>query len=215
MASLALMQRFSKGVFQLVGIHQHVPQGAGLNILYFDGRPHRTPNQFLHVDHQAIEIRWLRIESLPPSKGQQPMCQRRRTLRGALRRCDITFHIRIATLRQPLLQKLKASGNARQLIIEIVRQAAGELTHGFHFLTLLQCLLDGLESRRGILLRGDVSAADIIGISIGDCSPSKPPIGALLAAVAILKTMDGIALLQLRKAGARPFSIVGMQSFIN
>ncbi len=61
----------------------------------------------------------------------------------------------------------RAADNRGQQIIEVVRDAAGQLAHRFHLLRLPQCVLT-------LAVVGDVTADRIEAIAFGDGRPRDP-----------------------------------------
>lgn len=55
---------------------------------------------------------------------------------SALCRRNIAFDILVPAAANPNLQKFERARNTGQQIVEIVREAAGQLPHGFHLLGL-------------------------------------------------------------------------------
>ncbi len=94
-------------------------------------------------------MRRLRRQRLPAGECQQTMRQCGRPVSGTPRALDVAGQIgRTATL-QPGLHQFQGSDNAGEQIIEIMRQAAGQLPHRLHFLALPQRLLHRLALRQG------------------------------------------------------------------
>jgi hypothetical protein len=73
------------------------------------------------------------------------MGQRRSPARGAQARRQIALHIRCPALRQSRADHLEGAGHPGQKVVEIVRQAAGELAHRLHLLRLAQRLFRFLQ----------------------------------------------------------------------
>ena len=70
------------------------------------------------------------------------MRQRRGALHRALRRQQIPIEVGGPALRHAHLHHLQAAADAGQQIVEVVREAAGQLADGFHLLRLAKLLLD-------------------------------------------------------------------------
>ena len=83
-------------------------------------------------------IRRLGIERLPARKSEQPMRERRRTPCRALRGRDITVDLVQPALAEAGLQQLERAHDAGQQIVEVVRDAAGQLADRLHLLALAQ-----------------------------------------------------------------------------
>ena len=69
------------------------------------------------------------------------MRQRRGTPGGALRGDDVAIDIGEPPLAQPRADHLHRAGDARQQIVEVVREATGQLADRLHLLRLPQLLL--------------------------------------------------------------------------
>ena len=137
----------------------------------------------------------LRIERLPAREGQQPVGQRRGALGGALRGGDVAVELVDAALRHARLQQLQAAGDAGQQVVEVVREAAGELAHRLHLLRLAQLLLQ-------LLALGDVAAGGVDLVVLGDAVPAVGAIGAVLGAQPHVEVANDSALQQPREAFA-------------
>src|SRR5882757_6239425 len=66
---------------------------------------------------------------------------------GALSDPYVPVEIAVSPLRHPHLQQLEGAGDTGQEVVEIVRQAARQLTDGLHFLRLTQLLLQSSTFR--------------------------------------------------------------------
>ena len=75
------------------------------------------------------------MQRLLARKGQQPLGQKRPTLRRLQRPGEAR---RIARIR---LHQLKAADNHRQQVVKVMRQTSGQLADGLHLLTMQQRLL--------------------------------------------------------------------------
>ena len=131
-----------------------------------DRRAHGAADQLLHAGDQPVDVGRLGVERLPAREGQQPVGQRRGPLGRALGRDDVAVEVAEPALRDPRLQQLQAAGDAGQQVVEVVRQAAGELADRLHLLRLAQRLL-GLPQRLGLLLLGgDVAAVGVDQVAL-------------------------------------------------
>jgi len=95
---------------------------------------------------QGPQIDRHRPQILLPREGQQPLRQRGAALGALQRAVDQPAQARIVG--QPLAQQAEIAHHGHQQIVEIMRDAAGELPDGFHLLRLPQLLL-------GFFARGD------------------------------------------------------------
>ena len=81
------------------------------------------------------------VERLTAREGEQPMRQCSRARGSRLRRADIARQIVDPPLVQAKLHQLQRARDAGQQIVEIVREAAGQLSDRLHLLGLPQPLL--------------------------------------------------------------------------
>ena len=76
--------------------------------------------------------------ALAAGKGKQAMRQRRRPQGSTVSGRDEAIEITDPALRDPRLKQLKAAGDSRQQVVEVMCDAAGELAYGLHLLRLEQ-----------------------------------------------------------------------------
>ena len=93
------------------------------------------------------------IERLAPREGEQAMGQRGGAVGRGRRQRRVALDFGVAPLRDALLHQIKRADNAGQQIVEIVRDAAGELADRFHLLRLAQLLLGAAQRFGGIASR--------------------------------------------------------------
>ena len=93
---------------------------------------------------QLVDVDGLRIERLPPREGQKPLRQSR-SAAGALH--GVIGHAAQprGVAREPALEKLDVADDDGEQVVEVVGDAAGELTDGLHLLRLPERLL-GLQA---------------------------------------------------------------------
>ncbi len=131
-----VQRQVEQGVFQLVRVGHHHQivfvgkRGDG------DGLRQRAAHQLGHAANQAVDLHRLRLQRLLAREGQQPLDQLDAALRRLHGRVEVIAHF--AALAQLLAQRLQIAGDHGEHIVEVVRQAAGELADGFHFLRLHQ-----------------------------------------------------------------------------
>ena len=97
--------------------------------------------------HHVGHVHRAQRQRLLARKGQQPLDQRGTPARGLQRRQQVFGHVRLVGV--ALLQRDQVANHHRQQVIEVVRQTAGELPGGFHFLRMHQ-------RRLGVLEVGDI-----------------------------------------------------------
>ena len=93
----------------------------------------------------------LGLQRLPPREGQQPVRQRSGTRDGGSRAVHEAACFRRATLLDPALHQFKAAADGLEHVVEVMRDAAGELAHRLHLLTLLQGSLHAHQLGRALL----------------------------------------------------------------
>lgn len=152
---------------ELGRVDQRGPQPAGGDDLERDLRADRAPDQFLHADHQPVHVGRLGVEGLPAREGEQAMGEGGGAAGRGLRGVEIAVDVGEAALAQPGLEQLHRAHDAGQQIVEVVRQAAGELADRLHLLRLPQRLL-GLAQP---LLRAQ-AVGDVVGELVGADAPS-------------------------------------------
>ena len=91
------------------------------------------------------------------AKAKQAMRQRRGAVGRGHRRIDIARNVVEPALIEPGLHQVERSDDAGQQIVEVVRDAAGQLADGFHLLRLQQRLFGRAQSLGRGLFRGDVA----------------------------------------------------------
>ena len=177
--------------FQLIGIAQRAPQIVRRDDRKIDGLADGPAQQILQRHHELIGIDAFRNQRLPPRKGQQAMGERGGAVGRCHRRVDVARDIVGAPLIETGLQQIQRSDDSRQQIVEVVRDAAGQLPHRFHLLGLQQGLLGGLQPFGRGLLRGDVAGDRIDVIPVGHAGPRQPAVGSVLVAKAAFEPDGG------------------------
>ena len=133
--------------FQLVRVRERVHRRARLG--RHDHHPHgirqRAPQQVHRVVDQLGHIDRLRRQRLLSGEGQQAADQLGAAVRGLERRGQELGHVRVA--RVAVAQRGEVADHHGQHVVEVVRQPAGELHHGFHLLRLHDGGLRVLELR--------------------------------------------------------------------
>src|SRR6516162_6592259 len=89
--------------------------------------------------------------------------------------CGLSELSHAVLLRCAVLNKLEIPGNHHEQIVEVVGDAARELTDGLHFLTLTQLFLDQAAGFDGVLVLGDVSEQDGKAFTRRECVDLVPP----------------------------------------
>ncbi len=98
------------------------------------------PQHAVHFSHDDVEVQDLGLEHLAAAVGEQLAGEPGRPLR---RLADL-FHIAAHRVpgRQVAQQQLRVAEDRREQVVEVVRDAAGELAHRLHFLRLAELLLE-------------------------------------------------------------------------
>ena len=115
----------------------------------------RTLQQVGHAAHQLRKVDRLLLQVLAPREGEHALGQRRAALR-ALHGVVEQRH-QLGIVRQPLAHQLEAAEHRHQQIVEVVRDAAGELADRIHLLRLEQRLAGLLEPLLRLAALGDVA----------------------------------------------------------
>src|SRR5579862_2650354 len=95
-------------------------------------------------------------------------------------------------------------------VVEIVRDAAGELTDSFHFLQMGSLALRALQSGCRFLFAGDVAARDIDKAVILGHRPMEPSPGSVLVPEAIFHAHSGDTFGKVPAAGLGMRSVIRM-----
>ena len=137
-----------------------------------------------HVEHardQPVDVEPCRLERLAAGEGEQPLRELRRALgalHGGVDRLSSAW--RAARRRSPVLarsakpppHRVEIADDDGEQIVEVVRDAAGELAHGLHLLRLAQRRLGLLaQPRLGLELLG---ARDEIPDGLRVAAASRP-----------------------------------------
>ena len=104
-----------------------------------DARPQRALEQIAHALDQPTQIDRHRAQILLARERQQPLGQRSAALGALHRAIDQPMQTRI--VRQALAQQVEIAHHRHQQIVEVMRDAAGELPDRLHLLRLAQLLL--------------------------------------------------------------------------
>ena len=111
----------------------------------------RPPQHILHAGDQTADIDRRHVERLAARESEQALGQRRGALGGGHGGVDIARDAVGAPGRQMALQQVERPDHAGQHIVEVMRDAAGQLAHRLHLLRLTQRLLGGEQLARTLL----------------------------------------------------------------
>ena len=105
----------------------------------------RPPQQVGEVGDERTDVGRLRIERLAPAESEKLGRQLRALLRRLQRLLDMLALLEIGEIR---MEHLQIGDDRRQVIVEIMRDAAGELADRLHLLRLPELLLHLLAARQ-------------------------------------------------------------------
>src|SRR5690606_10941964 len=117
---------------ELVYISVDLVQRQGKTGFYVDRRPHGLFQEIGYAAYHEGNVDGLRIEFLPPCKGQQTLRHGRspaRTLNGSVQQRRGLF-----VMREPLAQQVQGAEEHHQEVVEIVGDPPRELSQRIHFL---------------------------------------------------------------------------------
>jgi hypothetical protein len=113
-------------VLELRRVHQSGPCVGGSNDLDRYARANGALNHLLHAADKPVHIRWLRVESLSAREHEKAVRPIGGAFHRALCRCHVAIDVGMATLLNAGMHQFQRAGDARQKVIEIMRQAARE-----------------------------------------------------------------------------------------
>ena len=178
--------------------------------LDLDLRPDRAPDQVRHAEDELVDVGRLGVERLAPREGEEAVRQRCRALRGPLGCDEVAIEVVDPPLCHALLQEVQAARDAGQQVVEIVREAAGELAHSLHLLALAQRLL-GLGQCLDLFSLGrDVTTYRVDQPFGGSGGPGDPTVAAISVTIAVVEARMPSALGQLTRTLDRVRHVVGM-----
>ena len=85
-------------------------------------------------------VQWLGIQCLLTREGQQSLSQRRRAAHALHRRIGKPYQAR-GIIGQAARQQFDIAADHREVVVEVVRDAAGQPAHRLHLLRVAQCIL--------------------------------------------------------------------------
>ena len=148
-----------QGQLELIGIDMRRPEVVRECRVDPDERADRAAQHLDHAVDQLRDVHRGRVQVLLPREGEQALRQRGAAL-GSLDRA-VDQAARRVVVAQPFAQQLQVAEHGRQQVVEIVRDAAGELADRLHLLRLAEGLfeLDAvLDLGRDPFLQGLVQA---------------------------------------------------------
>ena len=123
------------------------------------------PISSAHAGDQAARIDWPGLQHLAAGESQHAGRQPGGALDRSACDTDVAGDLAGAALLDAPFHQVQAASDALKHVVEIMRDAAGELADRFHLLCLAQLLLAGLKRLLGALPGGDVDqdADDAMG----------------------------------------------------
>ena len=104
--------------------------------LHFDRRVERAADEVPHAVEQRADVDRADGEVLPAGEGEQALDQGSRAARGL--QAGVDQALRVAVGLQPPPQQVEVADHRRQQIVEIVRDAAGQLAERLQLLRFVQ-----------------------------------------------------------------------------
>jgi hypothetical protein len=159
-ASRALMQRFSSTCSTCTGIELELRHRIFQVQAQVDGRGQRRAQQLAGVAHQVGQRHQAARAALAAAEGQHLRDQLARALRRVLRALEVLAERASRRLGLAVGGERQVAEDALQDVVEVVRDAAGELADGFHLLRLAQLRLElralGVRGQAGGHLLADL-----------------------------------------------------------
>ena len=147
----------------LARVDLDLPESGAVDDFEIDVLAERPPEEIRHAGDQLIDVGQLGIERLAPREGQQPLRQHRRALRAVR---GVGDHARQSLARgvapglQAALGDLQIAADDGEQIVEIMRDAAGQLSDRFHLLRLPKHVL-GLAPVHALLRQRQLGRAKL------------------------------------------------------
>ena len=137
-------RKVQNSILDLAGIDPCHPEVRGQLGGHVDTFAERAPQQLGHADRRVVEIDHGRLQGAAPAERQEPAGEPRTHAGGLFGPADeITIHL----VFKSHVEQLEIAGDDCQQIVEVVREAAGQLADRFHLLRLSQ-LPFGLAQRQ-------------------------------------------------------------------
>jgi hypothetical protein len=130
------------------------PQALGENRLDFDLLSEGAAQELAGGRHEGVDVGSLGAECLLARESEQLPRQARRPFHRLADLAEAAGHAVVELLL--FLEGIDIGQDHREDIVEVVGDAAGELSDGFHFLRLSQLLGDGQAGPLGAIAFGDV-----------------------------------------------------------
>ena len=137
-------RQVQQGVLDLTRIGHHHRDARSQPRLDADLLAQAAAQQVDHAVDQGVQVDRLGVQGLPPPEGEQAAGElgaERRRLLGLLQ------NLAVVGVGHTPLQQFQIAGDHRQQVVEVVRDAAGQLADRLHLLGLAQLLLHALARR--------------------------------------------------------------------
>src|SRR5581483_1224529 len=165
-------RQIDDGRLQMVHVRLNLPESGATDGLDLDAFAERALKKFLEATQEAVQVDWLRIESLTPREGEQPAGQRGRALGSALCVCQRAMQVGSTEVAAVALGVLQVSQNDHQQIVEVVCNATAQLSDRLELLRCHKLFLDTVKLILCLLALGqvarDLGKADDGAALIGD-----------------------------------------------
>ena len=120
------------------------------------GRAKRALQKIRHSENEFRQVKRFELEFLPAGKRQHTLCKRCTAVRP-LQRIVEKFGENLIVLRKTPLHELKAALDRHEKIIEVVCNAAGQLSDRLHLLRLQKGVAGFLQRKLRVLPLGDIA----------------------------------------------------------
>ena len=143
-ASRAVHGEIEQNRLELGGVRLDGPHAAAADDFKRDVLAERLPQELGETAQQPVDVEGSGIERLLPGESQQPLGEGCGALRAAHRVLKATAELDLPTVRPRFhlaLRALEVTDDDREKIVEIVRDAAGEMADRFHLHGLPQRFL--------------------------------------------------------------------------
>jgi hypothetical protein len=128
-------------VLELIGIRHRRPDVHVRRDRQRDLFAHCLTQEIFRRRDERVDVHRLRIERLAPREGEQSMGQPRRPLGRRGGAVHEAFEVGDTAVVETAPHHVERADDAGQDVVEVMREAAGELADGFHLLRLAELLL--------------------------------------------------------------------------
>ena len=171
------------------------------------------PQQVIHAADQLVDIDRLGIERLTSGKRQQAMGERRGAIGRGNGAVDEPLDVFVPSGVDAALQHLHRPDDGRQQVVEVVRDAAGELADRLHLLRMAQRLFGLAQGVLRFALGGDVAPHRLKEIIRRDRAPFDAAARALAGSHVELDPLGRRSPGQCLELGSKQRSLFGNDEF--